>query len=132
MTEENVKKVKGLDKQFLQSLFSDLEKTQQLDPFDILFYGRSGDATAILRRIDGECGVLKPLTSYCRISTKEKSKDADVEELYYVDPDGGPLIGPGVYQSTYGTYKYSSTDITIREIYTSNKIGSYIVFYDVQ
>ena len=125
MTEENVKKVKGLDEQFLQSLFSDWENTRQLDPFDILFYGRSGDVTAILRRIDGNCGVLKPLTLHCGISTKEKSKDTSIEELYYVDPDDGPLIGQG-------TYKYNNADITIQEIYTSNKISSYIVFYEVQ
>ena len=125
MTEENVKKVKELDEQFLQSLFSDWDKTQQLDPFDILFYGRSGDITAILRRIDGDCGILKLLTLHCGISTKEKSKDTGIEELYYVDPDDGPLIGQGIY-------RYNNADITIREIYTSNKIGSYIVFYDVQ
>lgn len=118
MTEENVKKVKELDEQFLQSLFSDWEKTQQLDPFDILFYGRSGDVTAILRRIDGECGVLKPLTLHCRISTKEKLKDTGIEELYYIDPDDGPLICQGT----------NNADITIQEIYTSNKISSYIVF----
>lgn len=128
MTEENVKKVKELDESFLQSLFKDWDSTQQLDPFDILFYGRSGDVTAILRRIDGDCGVLKPLTLHCGISTKEKSKDTSIEELYYVDPDDGPLISQGVYR---GAYKCSSTDITIREIYTSNKISSYIVFYDV-
>lgn len=131
MIEENVKKVKELDESFLQSLFKDWDRTQQLDPFDILFYGRSGNVTAILRRIDGECGVLKLLTLHCGISTKEKSNDTGIEELYYVDPDDGPLIGQGTYQSTYGTCKYSSTDITIREIYTSNKISSYIVFYDV-
>lgn len=126
MTEENVKKVKGLDEQFLQSLFGDWEKTQQLDPFDILFYGRSGDITAILRRIDGDCGALKLLTLHCGISTKETSKDTGIKELYYVDPDDGPLIGQKCI------YRYNNADITIREIYTSNKIGSYIVFYDVQ
>ena len=118
MIEENVKKVKELDENFLKSLFGDWDETHQLDPFDTLIYGRTGKPTAIIRRIDGDYGILKPLTQHCRISTKEKLEGgSNIELLNFVDPDDGPLLTTAVYN-----------DIIIYEIYT--KSNMFIVFYD--
>lgn len=124
MIEKNAKKVKEMDENVPKSIFSDWEQTHQLDPFDIVLYGRYGKPSAIIRRIDGECGVLKPLSIYCRMSTKERVKGSgNAEILNYVDPDGGPLLTPGIYEYT------DNNHIVIYEIYV--KGGSFIIFYDV-
>lgn len=124
MIEKNAKKVKEMDENVLKSIFSDWEQTHQLDPFDIVLYGRYGKPSAIIRRIDGECGVLKPLSIYCRMSTKERvTGSGNAEILNYVDPDGGPLLSPGIYEYT------DNNHIVIYEIYV--KGSSFIIFYDV-
>lgn len=123
MIEENAKKVKEMDESVLKSLFSDWDETHQLDPFDIVLYGRYGKVSAIIRRIDGECGVLKPLTQYCRISTREKIKGCNDEILNYLDPDGGPMIAPGIY-----VYD-DNTHVLIYEIYA--KSNTFVIFYEV-
>lgn len=123
MTDENIKKIKDLEVSSLNMLFSDWERTRQLDPFDILLYGRTGEPTAVIRRIDGDCGLLKPLTLHCSISTKENLEDG-IEELNFVDPDDGPYIGPGVFN-------YNGHKVIIQEIYLKSK-SFYIVFYSVQ
>lgn len=124
MIEKNAKKVKEMDGNALKLIFNDWEQTHQLDPFDIVLYGRYGKPSAIIRRIDGECGVFKPLSVYCRMSTKERVKGSDnVEILNYLDPDGGPLLTPGIYEYT------DNSHIVIYEIYV--KGSSFIMFYDV-
>lgn len=124
MIEENAKKVKEMDESMLKLVFNDWEQTHQLDPFDIVLMGRYGKPSAIIRRIDSECGVFKPLSVYCRISTKERVKGSDnAEILNYVDPDGGPLLAPGIYEHT------DNTHIIIYEIYV--KGSSFIIFYDM-
>ena len=98
--------------------WSDWDETHQLDPFDILIYGRTGKPTAIIRRIDDDCGVMKLLTQHCRISTKEKLEEqSNIELLNFVDPDNGPLLTTAVYD-----------DIIIYEIYAKSNI--FVVFYD--
>lgn len=124
MTDENIKKIKDLEVSSLNMLFSDWERTHQLDPFDILLYGRTGEPTAVIRRIDGDCGLLKPLTLHCSISTKENLGDG-IEELNFVDPDDGPYIGPGVFE-------YNGRKVTIHEIYLKSMSFYCIVFYSVQ
>lgn len=118
MIEENAKKVKEMDEAALKALFADWDQSHQLDPFDTLIYGRTGKPTAIIRRIDGDCGILKPLTLHCGISVKEKLEgEPNIELLNFVDPDDGPLLTTAVYDG-----------IIIYEIYAKSNV--FIVFYD--
>lgn len=118
MIEENAKKVKEMDEAPLKALFADWDQSHQLDPFDTLIYGRAGKPTAIIRRIDGDCGILKPLAPYCSISVKEKLEgEPNIELLDFVDPDDGPLLTTAVYDG-----------IIIYEIYAKSNV--FIVFYD--
>ncbi len=122
MIKENAEKVKSMDKSVLETLFKDWEQTHQLDPFDIVIYNRYQEPCAIIRRIDAECGALASLAHYCTISTREEL-DSEVEILNYLDPEGGPVIAPGIYE-------HENTHTLIYEIYYIKKKG-YVVFYDM-
>lgn len=120
MIEDNVKKVKEMNEDSLKTLFNNWEQTHQLEPFDIILYGRYKKPSLIIRRIDNECGILKPLSIYYRISVKEKIND-NIELLNFIDPEGGPFLSSGVYEYT------DNMHISITEIYAKGDI--FIIFY---